>query len=70
MLATWCLAEGAAGKHDAAWERRAALANAALRAGPGGAKVAALAAGAGRQPARAYQDLRALEELGLVRLLV
>ena len=67
-LVTWCLAEGAAGKHDAAWERRAALANAALRAGPGGAKVAALAAGLD-EPARAYQDLRALEELGLVRRL-
>ena len=67
-LVTWCLAEGAAVKHDAAWERRAALANAALRAGPGGAKVAALAAGLD-EPARAYQDLRALEQLGLVRRL-
>ena len=67
-LVGWCLAAGAAVKHDAAWERRAALANAALRAGPGGAKVAVLAAGLD-SPARAYQDLRALEAAGLVRRL-
>ena len=53
-LVGWCLAAGAAVKHDAAWERRAALANAALRAGPGGAKVAVLAAELD-SPARAYQ---------------
>ena len=66
-LVGWCLAQGAVAKHDAAWERRAALANAALGAGPGGAKVAVLARGLDQR--RAYQDLRALEQLGLVRRL-